>query len=106
MPRFTSPRRVYAPQVAPSVWSRGHSEGGKIRPRCWAPRDLLASSDTQAGNQLAPESAIQCAHVEDNAWESQELAQSRVGKPELMPAASPIQDLGPFRMPQYYISEL
>lgn len=34
------------------------------------------------------------------------VSQSHVGKPGLMPAANPIQDVGPFRLPQYYISEL
>lgn len=55
---------------------------------------------------IGTQPAIQCAHVEDKAWESQELALSRVGKPGLMPAANPIQGVGLFRLPKYYISEL
>lgn len=53
-----------------------------------------------------PEPVLQCANVKDKAWESQELAQSHVDKPELKPAAKPIQDPGPFRLAQRSISAL
>lgn len=53
-----------------------------------------------------PEPGLQCANVEDKAWESQELAQSHVDKPELKPAAKPIQDTEPFRLAQHSISVL
>lgn len=52
------------------------------------------------------EPGIQCASVEDKAWENQELAQSRVDKPEFKPAAKPIQDPGPFRLAQCSTSKL
>lgn len=50
--------------------------------------------------------ALQGASVEDKARGSQELAQSRVDKPELTPAAKAVQDPGPFRRAQRSVSEL
>lgn len=52
------------------------------------------------------EPEMQCASMEDKAQESQELSQSYVDKPELKPAAKPIQDPGPFSLAQWSISEL
>lgn len=52
------------------------------------------------------EPAIQCASTEDKGQESQELSQSHVDKPELKPAAKPVQDPGPFSLAQRSISEL
>lgn len=71
--------------------------------RGWEDRDLGAGCLETCWHS---EPALQCAGTEDKVWESQQLAQSHVGKPGLKPAANPIQDTGPFRLAQCSISEL
>lgn len=70
------------------------------------PRDLLlALSDTPPGKHLALRAALMCKYGRQS-LRKQELAESRVGKPGLKPAAKPIRDTGPLRLAQRSISEL
>lgn len=71
----------------------------------WRPVGLIRFPCWEAFVTQSQRSNVQ-VWKEDKAWESQELAQSHVDKPELKPAAKPIQDPGPFRLAQCPISEL